>query len=238
MIGGRGDDQFNRATQARRQPGSAFKPFVYTTAINQGHTAGTVVNDIPVILPTDRNRNYVPQNYDQTYRGFISYRQGLAQSVNIAAVKVAREVSIKNTIDTAQRMGINTFAGQVDYSDKRYSVPLGGLHHGVIPLELAAAYGIFANQGIKTEPFAIKKIMDKRDHTIYEAHPQKEIILEEDTAYIMTDMLTSVITDGTGWRINQSINAPIAGKTGTTNRNTDAWFAGFTPELGHRCLAG
>jgi len=230
MIGGRGNDHFNRAVQAKRQPGSAFKPFVYAAAVQNGYSPASVINDLPLILETDDRRTYIPRNYDDTYRGFISARQGLADSVNVAAVRLANDLGITNVIDKAREMGISTFTDS-DYFDQRYSVALGGLNQGVIPLEMASAYSVFANEGIKTEPYAIEKIVDSRDNVIYESKSRKQIILEESSAYMINDMLKSVITDGTGWRINESIDRPVAGKTGTTNRNTDAWFVGYTPEL-------
>ena len=230
MIGGRGNDHFNRAVQSTRQPGSAFKPFVYTAAFQNGYSPASVINDMPVILETSNNRDYMPRNYDNTYRGFISARNGLKDSVNIAAVKFAKDLGITNVIDTARSMGITTFA-QNDYSDERYSVALGGLSRGVVPLQMASAYSAFANEGIRAQPYAIEKILDQNDNVIYEARTRRDVVLDEDTAYLMNDMLQSVINEGTGWRIGNSIDYPIGGKTGTTNNNTDAWFVGYTPEI-------
>ncbi|MFW6278981.1 MAG: penicillin-binding protein 1A [Bacillota bacterium] len=230
MIGGRGNDQFNRAVQSKRQPGSAFKPFVYTTALQQDYSPASIINDIPVILETDDGRKYAPRNYDNRYKGFISARTGLAESINLAAVKLARDLGINNIINVASQLGISTFE-ESDKSDSRYSVALGGLNKGVIPLEIASAYSVFASNGVKKNPFAIEKILDSRDNVIYRAKPNKKVVLDEDTSFLINSMLESVITDGTGWRIDQSIDHPVAGKTGTTNKNTDAWFVGYTPRL-------
>lgn len=230
MVGGRGHDQFNRATQAVRQPGSAFKPFVYTTAINRGYSTSSVINDMPMSDPKgDENGNSIwPTNFQNKYRGFINLRTALTHSINVAAVKLLQKVGIEPTITTSKNMGISTFT-KADYEPDHYSLALGGLNRGVKPIEMASAYGVLANQGILVQPFAIKKILDKRGNLLHEAHPRKNIVLDEEAAYIVTDMLASVIKDGTGWRAD--LNRPVAGKTGTTNNYTDAWFVGYTPDL-------
>jgi len=125
-------------------------------------------------------------------------------------------------------MGISTF-NSADNVPDHYSLALGGLDRGVKPIEMATAYGIFANNGIKTEPYAITRVLDRDNRVIYEAHPNKRIVLSPETSYLMTDMLRSVINQGTGWRAN--LERPVAGKTGTTNNYTDAWFVGYTPDL-------
>ncbi|MFW6386666.1 MAG: penicillin-binding protein 1A [Bacillota bacterium] len=230
MVGGRSADQFNRSSQAVRQPGSAFKPFVYTTAIEQDFSAGTVINDMPMLSKSEESEELRiwPTNSGDIYRGFVTLRTGLAQSINVAAVKLLNMVGIDETISTAEDMGITTFQPE-DGEENHLSLALGGLNRGVTPLEMASAYGIYANQGIRVEPYAIEKVQDNRDETIYEASSSKEIVLDEDTSYIMTSMLGSVINSGTGWRAN--LNRPVAGKTGTTNDYTDAWFVGFTPDM-------
>jgi len=231
MIGGRGNDQFNRATQAVRQPGSAFKPFVYTTAVKNNYSPGDVINDMPMPNPKKNNQNQKeiwPTNYENKYRGMVSLRSGLVHSINVAAVKLMQKVSVNDTISTARQMGISTFE-KADNVEDHYSLALGGLNRGVKPIEMATAYGIFANSGIRTEPFAITRVLDSNNRVIYEAHPKKQIILSPETSYLMTDMLRSVINEGTGWRAD--LDRPVAGKTGTTNNYTDAWFVGFTPSL-------
>ncbi|MGM0445814.1 MAG: transglycosylase domain-containing protein [Bacillota bacterium] len=231
MVGGRGDDQFNRAVQAVRQPGSAFKPFVYATAVKNNYSPGDVINDMPTLNPkkeSSNNKEIWPTNFGNEYRGFVSLRSGLIHSINVAAVELLRKVSVNDTIKTAEQMGISTF-NSADNVPDHYSLALGGLDRGVKAIEMATAYSIFANNGIKTEPYAITKIVDRNDRVIYEAHPNKEIVLSPQTSYLMTDMLRSVINEGTGRRAN--LDRPVAGKTGTTNNYTDAWFVGYTPDL-------
>ncbi len=230
MVGGRGNDQFNRTIQAVRQPGSAFKPFVYTTAINQGYSPGNVVNDMPMLAQAEEDQpmRIWPKNFGDEYRGHVTLRTALNHSINVAAVKLIQEVGVTNTIKTAESMGITTFQTS-DREESHLSLALGGLTRGVTPLEMASAYGVLANNGIRVEPISITKVLDNRDRVIYQAHPEKRVVLSEDVTYIMTNMLRSVITRGTGWRAN--LNRPVAGKTGTTNNYSDAWFVGFTPDL-------
>ncbi|MFW5998180.1 MAG: penicillin-binding protein 1A [Bacillota bacterium] len=228
MIGGRGNDKYNRATQAERQPGSAFKPFVYTTALKQGYSAGSIINDMPVVLEDGSNNSYIPRNFQHNYRGFVTFREALKESINIAAVKVLRDVGINEVINTAETMGISTLQEE-DGRETHFSLALGGLTSGVTPLEMAASYSVLANEGIKIKPYTIKKVMDKRGNVIYEANPQKQVVLPKDTSYLITDMLQTVVKEGTGK--NANIDRPVAGKTGTTNNHTNAWFVGYTPDL-------
>lgn len=230
MVGGRGNDQFNRAVQAVRQPGSAFKPFVYTTAIKKGYTPASIINDMPMLAKEEKDQplRLWPKNTDDKYRGQVTFRTALEHSINVAAVKLIQQVSVDETIKMAEAMGITTFTPG-DNNKAHLSLALGGLNKGVTPLEMAAAYNVFANQGIWIEPTVITKVLDKRDRVLYRAHPEKKIVLAEDVAYLMTSMLQSVITNGTGWRAN--LQRPTAGKTGTTNGYSDAWFVGYTPDL-------
>ncbi|MFW6022210.1 MAG: transglycosylase domain-containing protein [Halanaerobiaceae bacterium] len=233
MIGGRGNDQFNRSVQAARQPGSAFKPFVYTTAIKQGWSPSSVINDMPMLARKERGepKKLWPKNYGDKYRGLVSLRSALKHSINVAAVKLIQDVGITQTVETTEAMGISTLQS-ADKNGQHLSLALGGLNKGVTPLEMASAYGIFANNGIKIEPIAITKVLDKNDKVLYKAHPEKKIVLSEEVSYLMTSMLQSVTSDtgGTGWRARLG-NQPVAGKTGTTNNYTDAWFVGYTPDL-------
>ncbi|MGM0437137.1 MAG: penicillin-binding protein 1A [Bacillota bacterium] len=231
MIGGRGEsDQFNRATQAVRQPGSAFKPLVYTTAIKNNYSTSSIINDMPMIAAKEKGEKQKiwPKNFQDQYRGYVNLRSALTHSINVASVKLLREVGVNNTIKTAEKMGISTFTPS-DNLESHLSLALGGLTEGLKPIELSTAYGILANRGIKVEPYAINKVVNNSGKVIYERKPKKEVILSEETSYIMTDMLQSVVKNGTGWRAN--LGRPIAGKTGTTNNYTDAWFVGYTPEL-------
>ena len=233
MIGGRGNDHFNRAYQAIRQPGSAFKPFVYTTAIKQGWSPASTLNDMPMVAKEERDKpiQLWPTNFGNEYMGLVSLRTALKLSLNVSAVKLIKEVGVEATIETAEEMGISTLQAADRYSD-HLSLALGGLNKGVTPQEMASAYGIFANQGIWIEPHAITRVLDSNNRVLYETHPKKRVVLSEDEAYLMTSMLQSVTTDagGTGWRARLG-NQPVAGKTGTTNSYTDAWFVGFTPQL-------
>jgi len=236
MIGGHGNDKYNRAVQAYRQPGSAFKPFVYTTAVEEGYSPGSVISDMPAAYKTGINTDevWIPENYDGKYRGPTTLRIGLAKSINVMAVKLLKQVGIQDTIKTAKKMGISSLVEEGKKNDNTLALALGGLTKGVTPLEMASAYGVLANRGIKVNPVAIIKVVDSRGNIIFENDPEKEIVLSQNVAYLVTDMLRSVLSRGplvwgTGWRAN--LGRPAAGKTGTTSNYTDAWFVGYTPEL-------
>lgn len=232
MVGGRGNDQWNRVTQSYRQPGSAFKPIIYAAALEQGLGPGTVMDDYPTIEfsgftvanPGDEIRPW-PRNFGDQYSGPITFREALNNSKNVVAVKALNEIGISNGLDMAQRLGVSSLTSD----DRSLGLALGGLSRGITPLEMAQVYGVFANEGIRTEPISITKVEDHRGNIIYQRVPERSIVLAEDINYIMCDMLQTVITDGTGWRAD--LNRPTAGKTGTTNDYTDAWFVGFTPDL-------
>jgi penicillin-binding protein 1A len=231
MVGGRGNDQFNRSYQAVRQPGSAFKPFVYAAGIAEHNlTTGTIINDLPMLASKSGkdNLNIWPRNYGDHYRGLITLNTALTHSVNIAAVKTIQDIGVKNTIDFTEKLGISTFT-QNDGLDDHYSLALGGLNRGVTPLEMAAAYSVFANKGVYTEPYAIEEVYDKNDKLIYQAQPKKRIVMSETDSYLITSMLQSVVNNGTGRRAQ--MDRDVAGKTGTTNDYTDAWFVGYTPQI-------
>ena len=232
MVGGRGTDQFNRAYQAVRQPGSAFKPFVYSTALIKGdYTTGTVINDLPMLASETGkgdNLSIWPRNYGDRYRGLINLNTALTNSVNVAAVKLIKDVGVKNVIDFTEKLGISTFTEKDALAD-HYSLALGGLNKGVTPLEMAAAYSVFANKGIYTEPHAITKVYDKHNNLIYEAQPDSKMVMSEADSYLITSMLKSVVDNGTGRRAQ--MNRDVGGKTGTTNDYTDAWFVGFTSQI-------
>lgn len=233
MVGGRGNDQFNRAYQAVRQPGSAFKPFVFATAIRKGWSPASIINDMPISVAGGKNEplRLWPNNFNNQYYGLVSLRDALKLSLNSASVQLIKEVGVIETIKTAEKMGISTLQ-PADRHEDRLSIALGGLNKGVTPLEMASAYGVFANQGILVEPIAITRVLDKHNRVIYEAHPKKKVVLSEEDAYLMTSMLQSVVSDagGTGWRTRLG-NQPVAGKTGTSNNYTDAWYVGYTPKL-------
>ena len=234
LIGGRDyttQRGLNRATQMKRSPGSTIKPIsVYAPALEKGYSPATVVDDVPVSFG-----NYKPTNYDGRYRGLINLREAVKDSVNIPAVKMLNTIGVNTGFEYAKKMGLPLVEG-----DKNLSLALGGLTYGVSPLDLASAYGVLANKGLRVEPHAIIKIEDHNGNLLYEAKPQKTEVLTEQSAYLMTDMLQTVVKSGTATRAQ--MNRPVAGKTGTTQLpdkpefrgkrgNQDAWFAGYTPEL-------
>lgn len=229
MVGGRKNDNkrgFNRATAAKRQPGSSFKPIaVYAPALLKGFGPGTVLDDSPVTY-----NNWSPQNYDNKYRGPITMRTAVQLSINIYAVKMLDIIGPAEGLRFAESMGITTLISKGSKSDLNLSMALGGLTYGVTPLELTAAYGVFANQGIYNKPYAITKITDKDGRILYEHRQQQQVVMDSTNAFLMTNMLQSVmVSPGTGARA--SFGRPSAGKTGTTNDDTNAWFVGYTPDL-------
>ncbi|ADL11952.1 penicillin-binding protein 1A [Acetohalobium arabaticum] len=238
MIGGRGEeeDRYNRVTQAYRQPGSAFKPFVYTAAVEQGYSPASVIDDTPEAyqVGSSSEDKWIPQNYNDEYLGPTTLRIGLAKSINVMAVKLLDKVGIDNTIEVAKKMGIKNIVETGAKNDKNLALALGGLTKGVTPLEMASSYGVLANEGVRVEPISLLKVVDNRGNVIYENDSNKKIVLDKDVTYIVNDMLESVLARGpivwgTGWRAN--LGRPAAGKTGTTSNYTDAWFVGYTPDL-------
>lgn len=225
----------NRATQMKRPPGSAIKPIaVYAPALEKGFSPATVVDDVPVTYPGS-TKPYSPKNYDGRYRGLINLRDAVKDSVNIPAVKMLDTIGVNTGYEFAKALGLPLVK-----TDKNLSLALGGLTYGVSPLDLASAYGAFANQGVRVEPHIITRIEDHDGSVLFEAKPKKTEVMSEQTAYLITDMLQTVVKAGTGTRAQ--MNRPVAGKTGTTQLpdkpefrgkagNQDAWFAGYTPEL-------
>ena len=225
MVGGRGQDSFNRASMAVRQPGSAFKPFVYLTALQHDMTPDTTMDDQPVTYGS-----WSPKNAGGSYSGTMTLSDALAHSVNTIAVQLADKVGTKNIIANAKKMGITT----LDAKDDNLAMALGGLTKGVTPLEMASAYGTFANKGVHVKPTAIVKILDRdgnvlEDASTLEKEEAKTRVMSEREAYEMTTMLEGVIDHGTGTAA--AIGRPAAGKTGTTDDNKDAWFVGYTPDI-------
>jgi penicillin-binding protein 1A len=219
MIGGRGTDQFNRAVMAERQPGSAFKPFVYMNAFEQGATPSDTVEDSPI--PGSWN----PQNYDRSFHGTITYRTALTYSYNVPAVKVAMKYGPEKVAKLAKKFGITTLVDD----DENAVIALGGLTHGVTPLEMAGAYAGIANMGKFNKPTPIIKILDRNGKVLYEHKTNPTQVVKPETAYMMISMMEDVMTRGTGR--GAAINRPCAGKSGTTSDYHDAWFVGFTPDL-------
>ena len=227
MVGGRGQDSFNRASMAVRQPGSAFKPFVYMTAMEHDMTPDTIMEDKKV-----EYGGWSPHNADNSYQGRMPLWKALALSVNTVAVQLADKVGPSNVIANAKKLGITTLVEDGSPNDDNLaSAALGGLTKGVTPLEMAAAYGAFANKGVYIKPTAIVKILDRNGNILEDnsSDVQKTQVMSEKTAYEMTSMLEGVIARGTGTAA--SIGRPAAGKTGTTDDNHDAWFIGYTPDI-------
>lgn len=224
MVGGRGTDQFNRATMAERQPGSAFKPFVFAAALENKFTPGTVINDSPVKIG-----DWEPQNYDRTFSGKVTLREVATHSLNVPTVKIAQKLGIDKPIYYAQEMGITTFVLEGAQNDRNLATALGGLTKGVTPMELTSAYGTFANKGIHVEPVVIVKVLDRNGKVLEQAEGKQRSVISENSAAELTGMLQTVIQKGTGTHAN--IGRPAAGKTGTTSDYHDAWFVGYTPDL-------
>ena len=230
MIGGRDfeDSEFNRATQALRQPGSVFKPFVYTAAIASGIPASEIIIDAPIIIENAGSEPYSPRNFEETFNGPTTLRRALARSINVVAVKLGQRVGEESFAQLATRMGIVSEIPRVP------SAAIGAA--SVTPMEIASAYTTFANLGSRVPPRSILRIESKDGRVLWESPVSREEILEPRVAWIMVSMLRDVVDRGTGnyavrqlARIPYSI--PVAGKTGTTNSATDTWFVGFTPDL-------
>ena len=224
MVGGRGSDQFNRATLAERQPGSAFKPFVFAAALENGFTPDTVIDDSPITI-----NGWSPQNDSRRFSGPVTMRTVATFSMNVPTVKIAQKITMDKAIYYAQEMGITTFVLDGEQNDRNFATSLGGMTKGVTPLELTSAYGTFANKGLYVPHTAITKVLDRNGKILEQADPQAKIVLTEESAADLTSMLEDVIIKGTGKRA--AIGRPAAGKTGTTSNYHDAWFVGYTPDL-------
>ena len=221
MVGGRDFNlsKFNRATQALRQVGSSFKPYVYTAAIDQGATPDDTILDAPVTFQTPSGP-YTPHNYDDKFEGTITLRRALAQSRNIPALKVADSLGIKSVIDYARRFGITSNLPAY------LPVALGAAE--VTLLEQTSAFSVFPSDGVRVVPRYIIKVTDYDGRVLEEDFPDVKDVIKERTARIMTSMLHEVVMHGTAISAN-TLKYPLAGKTGTTNDFTDAWFVGFSP---------
>ena len=232
MVGGRDftENQFNRAIQARRQPGSAFKPIIYAAALDRKfkdpkkfYTPASVIIDSPVVFEDkERDQTWKPRNFKETFYGPTLLREALAQSRNVVTIKILQDIGVDYTIDYARRLGITSEL------TRTLSLALGA--SGVSLFELTRAYSVFANQGFLVEPVFVLKIVDRDGKVLEEAGSGRRQVIEKDTAYLMTSLLESVVQHGTGQRV-KALNRPTAGKTGTTNDMYDAWFLGFTREF-------
>lgn len=228
MVGSSNFETFkyglNHVTQIKRQPGSAFKPFVYTVAIDNGYSPAYQLLNQPITIIMANGEKWTPSNFDGTFGGKVTLREALKMSINVVAVRVLQELApINQVIDYAHRMGIKTEIPPYE------SIALGTAE--VVPLQLTAAYGVFANEGVYVEPISILRIEDRFGNVIEEARPERREVISRETAYIITDMLEDAVNSGTGTRVRQFFHLPCAGKTGTTQDFADAWFVGYTPNL-------
>jgi penicillin-binding protein 1A len=223
MVGGRdfNDSKFDRATQAMRQVGSSFKPYVYTTIIDGGASPDDTILDEPISFETPSGP-YTPHNYDEKFEGIITLRRALAQSRNIPALKLANKVGIKSVIDYAGRFGIT--AKLPPY----LPVALGSAE--ITLMEQTSAYSVFPNDGVRVTPRYITRVTDYEGRVLEEDFPEVKDVISQRTARIMTSMLRDVVLHGTAIAAAR-LPFPVAGKTGTTNDFTDAWFVGFSPTM-------
>ncbi len=240
MVGGRPDyhDQFNRAVQAKRQPGSVFKPFVYTTALDNGYPVTEQLLNQPVVLNIQNMDGtwvkWKPQNYDGSTGGLTTFREGLRKSFNLISVRMVQQdiAPAEQVKQMAKRMGINSDIRAVD------AIALGTSE--VYPIEIVSAYAALANQGVYSKPFGITRVEDRYGNVIKDYYPDRKEVLSEETAYLMTSLMQTVMDRGTGGsaRWKYKFNRPAAGKTGTTQGWSDAWFVGFTPQIAAGCWFG
>ena len=240
MVGGRPDyhDQYNRAVQAKRQPGSVFKPFVYTTALDNGYPVTEQLLNQPVVLNIQNMDGtwvkWKPQNYDGSTGGLTTFREGLRKSMNLISVRMVQQdiAPAEQVKQMAKRMGINSNIRAVD------AIALGTSE--VYPIEIVSAYAALANQGVYSKPFGITRVEDRYGNVIKDYYPDRKEVLSEETAYLMTSLMQTVMDRGTGGSVRwkYKFNRPAAGKTGTTQGWSDAWFVGFTPQIAAGCWFG
>ena len=232
MIGGRQEDEyidlhgFNRATQAKRQPGSIFKPFIYMTALEKGYTPTTQLLNQPLVVFIDDTTHWNPQNHDGSTGLLTTLRYGLKKSLNLISVRIVQElVTPREVVKIAKSFNLSTRIAPVN------AIALGV--SDVIPIEITSAYATISNRGIYNKPISITRIEDRHGRIIKQFIAKQVEVIDESLNYIMLDMMKDVIDSGTGSKIRwkYKFNAPMAGKTGTTNNKTDAWFVGFTPQI-------
>lgn len=242
MVGG-GDysnSQFNRAIQAIRQPGSAFKPIIYAAALDKDYTPASIVIDSPLVFEEEvlvkgvsdegdeggaaevETQTWKPRNYGEKFYGPTTIRKALTKSRNVVTIKVLREIGVKHAIAYAKKLGIT--------SPLAHDLSLALGSSGVTLLELTRAFATFATMGLRPEPIFITKIENREGRILEENLPTAKAVLSPETSYMITDLLQGVVQNGTGWRA-KALKRPVAGKTGTTNNLNDAWFLGFVPEL-------
>ncbi|MGE5559424.1 MAG: transglycosylase domain-containing protein [Bacillota bacterium] len=233
MVGGRnyGKSQYNRAVYSYRQPGSAIKPFVYTAALEKGYTAASRLEDKELAFTIPGGSEWRPENYDHIFRGTISLREALRNSVNTIAIQLVNDIGVNEVASLMERMGIGSLVTSGSNNDLNLApLALGGLTRGVTPLELATAYLPFAGQGSGGRPVCIYTVKNKQGKVVKKFEYRKKQVITPQRAYIMTMLMKDVVDQGTGWKAKLP-DRPAAGKTGTTSDYTNAWFVGYTPDL-------
>jgi penicillin-binding protein 1A len=224
MVGGRdfSTSQFNRALQAKRQAGSAFKPLVYAAALDKGMTPASIIKDEPFsFVDVPGKEPWEPQNFDREFWGPVTMRKALTFSRNVPTVRIAQSIGLDYLIDYAGNLGIKTKL------EPNLSLALGSAN--VTLLELTRAFGVFAAQGYRADPVLISQIQDKDGTVMEETEPSSLEVISPQTSYLITSLMQSVIQEGTG-QAAKALGRPAAGKTGTTNDTRDAWFIGFLPQ--------
>lgn len=215
--------EFNRAVQSRRQPGSSFKPVIYAAALDKGYNPASIIVDSPVIFEEAlEGQTWKPKNFDATFYGPTTFRDALIHSRNVISIKILKEIGIDYLRDYASNLGIKSPL------NRDLSLALGS--SGVSLLELTSAYGVFASQGERAEPIFVTRIVDRDGKVLEENYPVVMSVVDRGTAYIMTNLMEGVIQYGTGQTV-KALGRPAAGKTGTTNDLSDAWFIGYVPDL-------
>ncbi len=209
-------------TQAKRQPGSAIKPVYYTAAIEKGYTTATVINDAPITLRAGDGKNWTPQNYSKKYYGFTRMRTAITHSYNAWAVKAVVDMGLETVSDAFYRFGIKRKVTD-------YSAALGT--YELNPITLISAYTTFPNGGSRVSPVFITRVEDTSGRVLERGMGQRTRVTEEDVAFIMTSMLQSVTTSGTGASARNNYYWQVAGKTGTSSDHRDAWFIGYNPQF-------
>ena len=224
MVGGYdfNKSEFNRALYAKRQAGSVFKPIIYATSLDHGFTPASTIIDEPVNYPSETFGGWEPANYDEEFHGPTRLREALAYSRNIVTIKLLEKAGVEHAIDFARAVGIK---GPFPHN---LTLALGSL--SVTPLEITSAFCVFAREGIRMKPIAVKYITDLKGNILENNEPRGKRVINPQTAFLTTSMLEDVVKYGTGWRA-KSLKKTVAGKTGTTNDYRDAWFVGYTPGL-------
>jgi penicillin-binding protein 1A len=225
LIGGYSFDRskFDRAMQAYRQVGSAFKPIVYTAAIDRGYTPVSIIMDAPTTFPGGAGSPpYSPLNYDRKFEGPVTLRHALEESRNVPAVRVMDEVGPAHVIQYARKLGLQSPIPPY------LAVALGAAEATLV--EMTSAYSVFPNQGVRLRPYSIAKVTDREGNVLEENRPEPKDAIRADTAFVMTNLLRGVVQRGTAAKA-ASLNWPLGGKTGTTDDYTDAWFIGFDPDI-------